>query len=352
MMKRADNLSQELKAWAANELQVTPECTPAEARAAFLRLMRFDNGVINLGMREAMLLLTGRARGIRPTLAMEAVEQKIANEVEDFAHRFFTMPLGERRAEWARLRACGQGFPRVDARLAGLKPGLDVTLPKYPNDEPATKLAETIGELFVLRSAARAARRQSFLEEARRSRDGAWARAARTLQSLHPVAELDPEVLSRLCQGSTCADQKELNRNMRKADATVATVANDPGGGGGTSRWPWAIVVVIGLTVVRLLASSRTPPAPNVPPPAPPQFNRPDFNKPQVDINEILRRARERKDKKDAPPLRIDLNGRIIENPPPDPGGGDPEAVERLFGKDAAKRPLDQSKDKDKRDPP
>ena len=269
MAGRSENLAHDLKAWAADQLHVGPDCAPAQIRAAFLRRVHLDNGALNLAAREALLILTGR-NAARPALALEAAEEKLQLEVDDFATRFFSLAIAERRDEWTRLRARGQGFVRVDARLAALRVGLDVILPSFQRDTPAQHLVSIVGELFVLRPAARSARRKVVLDEVKPSGQlNAWARAAVLLRTTYSAAALEPELLAALAESTERVDDKrQLNRTMRKAV--------DPAPAGRPNKsWLWVIVVIAGFASKMFLSLDRTPPGPN-PNVAPvPEFNAP-----------------------------------------------------------------------------
>src|SRR5580658_3091233 len=140
MASRSESLAQDLKAWAADQLHLEPECAQAQARAAFLRQVQLDNGEVGPAPREALLILTGRSHAARPALALAAAEESLQRELDDFAARFFSLGIGDRKAEWARLKARGQGFVRADMRLAALRVGLDITLPVFGSGTKVEKL--------------------------------------------------------------------------------------------------------------------------------------------------------------------------------------------------------------------
>ena len=133
----------------------------------------------------------------------------------------------------------------------------------------------------MLRPLDRAARRQAFLDELKESTQfTVWVRAASVLKN-HAVAALEPELLDALAERPHRAQEKQqLNRNMRQ------TVEAAPASSG-SSHWPWGIVVVIAIGIIRLLAADRSPPRDN-PHFAPAQefkFNQP----PRIDVQDILK---------------------------------------------------------------
>jgi hypothetical protein len=282
-----ENLGQDLKAWAADLLQVEPAAAPAAVRAAYYRQVQRDNGVINLPAREALLILTGRHNAARPTLALDFAEEKLRREVDAFASRFFSLAIADRRAEWDRLKARGRGFVRVDARLAALRPGLWVVLPALNPEFAEAQLLALVTELFVLRPSARAARRQTFLAKA--GRPGSrpfWGRAATALRNHHKaVAALEPELIARLADAEVRAEEKhQLGRKMQQAARPEPAAA---GSGQSRSRWWWPAAIVAILSLLRVLGSSMSSSSSSSPPPAPqPAFQAPA---PQFNPNQLPR---------------------------------------------------------------
>jgi hypothetical protein len=186
MTPSRESLGQDLKAWAADQLHVSAGSSPEEVRAAYLRRVQHNNGGPNLSAREALLILTGRASAARPALALEAAEEKLHGEVEAFADRFFAFPIAERKAQWDRLWARGQGLVRVAARLTALQPGIYIIVPHLDRNSPLGQLTWAACKSFVLRAAARAAYRRAFLDDADRQRQWqAWKQAALYLRSNH-----------------------------------------------------------------------------------------------------------------------------------------------------------------------
>jgi hypothetical protein len=258
METRSENLGQDLKAWAADQLHVEPGTAPEKIRAAYLRQLQDKNGGPNLAAREALLILTGRTNAARPTLALEATEQKLHVEIDRFASRFFSMAIADRRAEWERLRSCGQGFVRVDCRLAALRPGLYIVVPRLEPNTEQSALVSMICELFTLQPVARAARRQTILADALRGGRGSrWIRAANLLRQNHKaIAALEPELIGRLADAEALAEeQQRLAAKMRKLARPPAASGS---GSGSNLKWAWIMLVVVGILI--RAATSTAPP--------------------------------------------------------------------------------------------
>jgi hypothetical protein len=268
MTTRSESLGQDLKAWAADQLQVAVGSAPPEVRAGYLRQTRNEFGAPNLNAREALLILTGRTCA-RPALALEATELQLHREMDDFASRFFSLPIAERKAEWERLYIRGRGFVRVDARLEALRPGIYIVLPKFDHDRHLGELVAEVCELFVLRPPARAARRQDRLAEThRRGNWLRWSQTADLLRNKHAaIASLEPEFIARLADADALEQKKKKLKRIMRASAEPVAGTQKP-----TSRWRWMIFTAAALMIVRLIAagvSSNNPsprfvPSPNI----------------------------------------------------------------------------------------
>jgi hypothetical protein len=215
-----DTLGQDLRAWAADELQVEPTASPEAVRAAYYRQVQRDNGAVNLPAREALLILISRNGAARPTLALEDVEDDLLGELDEFAGRFFSLPVAERTARWQNLMARGQWFVRAGARLDALRAGLDVVVPEFGGDSPLGPLAALVCELFVLRPQDRAARRDQFAAEMEECQGDRWQKenwssAALTLRNDHPaIANLDPLLISHFT-GEWQDEKRKVARRLR-----------------------------------------------------------------------------------------------------------------------------------------
>jgi hypothetical protein len=241
MTTRPSTLGDDLKAWAYDQLGVKPGFGADEVLRAYLRQVQHDNGNPNLTARDALLILTRQLKSARPTLALEAAEEALQRAVDDFAGRFFGLSVADRQAEWENLKARGQGFVRVDARLSALRAGVASVVPNAQGDPALGELIATISRLFVLRPAARAAARQAWLHEAHQS--GQWDAlvtvAVRLRQRDPALTALEPELLAALVDGrASAAERAQLQRRMRKAAKTRPAAASVTGNG---SSWVWRL---------------------------------------------------------------------------------------------------------------
>jgi hypothetical protein len=270
MATPSDSLGQDLRAWAADQLQVAVNALPETVRAAYLRSVEHDNGAPNLHAREALLILTGHTNAARPVLALEGVEDDLQRETDDFAARFFTLAAEERKTTWDRLHARGQGFVRVAARLAALRPGLWVDLPDLDRHTDLGRLAALVCQLFTLRPLARAARRHAFLAGVKREgKWELWARAANRLRAAHgALAALEPEFISQLADVEARVEKtQQLQERMRQVARSAPAPQKK------TGWWPIALVVFVVLGALRAFNSG----APSSPPRTIPPLQRPNL---------------------------------------------------------------------------
>ncbi len=230
-----------------------------------------------------MLILTGRGNAARPTLALQAAEEKLQREIDDYASRFFSLPIAERKAEWESLQARGQGFVCVAARLAALRPGIYIVMP-YFERESVSQVAALACKLFVLRPSARSAARQAALDQAKgQDKWPLWNKAADFLRAKHPaIAALEPRLIAKLADGDVEAEERRrLQRQMRKAARTAAAANKTPQSWG---KWVAIIVVIMLLRGFASMVSS-TKPNPGFNP------NQPAFKAPPpIDLDEFLRK--------------------------------------------------------------
>jgi hypothetical protein len=218
MTPPSESLGQDLKAWARDKLQLGPTASPEQVRAAYLRQVQDSNGGPNLSAREALLILTERTGGAPPVMALDAVEEQIQQVIDSFASRFFAMPIRDRKGEWDRLWARGQGLPRVAARLDALRPGLSIDVSQLDRASPLGQLAQAACESFLLRPTARAIYRQGCCEKIFEQRQlHHWKGAGISLRADHPsLAALAPELVSSFVDGRPIKRAtKWINLKMR-----------------------------------------------------------------------------------------------------------------------------------------
>lgn len=210
--------SADLRAWAARQLGVAPNTGEDEVRHGFLRRLPDAEFVPPWEEQGAAAVLTGRSptRTTRLVAAREE-EVRLRVEVEEFAAEFFMLPPAERKRRWLALsEACTFTVP-LTARLYRLGAGLDVELPAE-RCTPVGQLAGYVAELFVLRPAERAFRRQAILQQIRAD-PACWERAAQQLRKQHAdVASLENDWILKLAARSKrqAQESKGLQRLARK----------------------------------------------------------------------------------------------------------------------------------------
>jgi hypothetical protein len=234
--------------WAAQQFGLGPEATAAEARSAFLRaLPETEFSPSPSWHRAAWVLSRPDAVGGAPDEEfLLETQEELRTAVEDFAAEFFDLPVAPRQSRWRELRAACAGSPPLLARLRALEPGLAVdrcgARDRHPDLAP---LVDCVCELFVLRPAARAARRQAFLAGLESLPQ--WETAARQLrEQAAVVAGLEPVLVGQLASWSQRRQQRARNRSRSGASARSAPDNS------GKGSWSLAgILIFIVLVVVR-----------------------------------------------------------------------------------------------------
>jgi hypothetical protein len=191
----------DLRRWAAVQLELKPNTTPEQVRAALLRRLPEDAFVPPYRCQQAALFLIcpadGAERALRQGQAAYDEEGRLRIEVDAFAAEFFKLALRERRQRWQELRGrCAFSTP-LTARLEGLEKGLDVALDNI-SATAVRELAVRICDLFVLRPVPRAMQRQELFRDMRMNA-ARWQAPARQLQKQAPqVAGLAPVLVQEL----------------------------------------------------------------------------------------------------------------------------------------------------------
>jgi hypothetical protein len=186
---------------AAAALGVPPGAPPAAARAAFLRRLSSAGLVPPPEWRSAVRTLTGYP-ACGPAALADAgttADQGLRAEVEAFAEAFWSLTPAARRACWqALLDRCSADLP-LATRLRRLEAGVDLeSIPPGGDRSRSEELAGMVQALFVLKPAARAARRREQIATLR-APASAWADAARQLLEYQPArAALEPALIERL----------------------------------------------------------------------------------------------------------------------------------------------------------
>ncbi len=211
-----DGAISEFEHWAREELKVPHDATMAAVRSAFLKRIQEERFSPSELATEAYQILSER-RDRDKLIAVSAdarreVAARLRERVERFASEFFDLPVDVRAARWQTLRDAAQSFPRILARLSRLKEGLAVAVQPAVDAAPQVqKLQDACCELFVLRPATAAVRRQKLTSEFT-ARPVEWIAAAETLRKQSPeVASLVPQLTDWLL---TYADLAKRDRRL------------------------------------------------------------------------------------------------------------------------------------------
>lgn len=268
-MTTSDQSATALQGWAVAQLDLGRDAAPAEVRAALLRRLAEDDFVPPLRRHLAARILLDPAYASAAALRHVSGEKedRLRTEVDSFAADFFKLQPAARRQRWQELTACCAFTPPLAARVRELEEGL-VVIPPTTGDAPdVVALAEHVCELFVLRPAARAARRQELLREMEPS-VARWQAAARQLRSLSPaVAALAPHLLNELADWEAW-----LQQQRRREQVTPAVMESPSASSKRGSVWPVIVGIIVVVNLVRLGVNSTNstapPPAIRMPQPA------------------------------------------------------------------------------------
>jgi hypothetical protein len=274
-------------AWACSVFGLQPGAAPQEVRAAILSHLDDANFVPPWGWRQAIWLLSDpRSPQAWPESGYdafhEALENNLAEDVDQFATRFFSLPRGPRRARWAQLLEQAATFPRLRARLAAFQPGLDAEsgTPDAKNQQESV-LVERIRRLFVLKPGAQEAQRRQWLA----TMTGDWQPVVRKVRSKYPkLAQLEGDFLSALGSNKNGAAAVKPsaaiagNSNLaasfltapRFSSAGPTPVRTRAGASSGSSSgwrgWP-VVAFIVFLRIMASLNSPSTYTPPNIPNP-------------------------------------------------------------------------------------
>jgi hypothetical protein len=245
--------------WAADQLGLDAGASADEVRAAWMRQLAEEDFVPAGEGRRALAVLLGPAETLAVRRAEEAAaaeeEERLRDEVEAFAARFWEAPPTERRARWEDLSARCAFAPALRARLGLLEPGLGaIAVPReLAEDGRVVELGRQVRDQFVLRPGPRARARQEALRRTRDYRED-WQDASWRLRQGWPaLAALGTDFLNELEAGSPPPEQPER--------------AAEPAGSAAIPGWVWTILGALGLALVRGCASliHHNPPPPEAP---------------------------------------------------------------------------------------
>lgn len=293
--------------WAAEQLELSPDASLDEVRAAWLRRLPAEDFVPSSELRWALTALLrrsseGGAEARADEAAAVAEEERLRGEVEAFAEQFWEVPSEERRRRWEELRGRCAFAPALRARLHLLEAGLDcvATVDEAREEARVVTLANHIREWFILRPGPRARVQQDLLQAIQEDRK-AWKAAARRLRRVCPkLAALGNDLLDSFA--------KKLRQQLAAANAR------------GNLRWAKLISAscIIGVAVSLLAGFAiHLSPPPSTMPTRPRQNSGDDRFPPAVweKVNEIRGLTKEELTK------RIEEELRRREQNPPDVKG-------------------------------
>lgn len=203
------------------------------------------------------------AASLPPRALMAPIEQeleaRVATRLAAFAADFFAIPPGERRQRWQALQRSGTSFPRIQARLHALEPGLDhpAVAPQTGNVGVAL-LLQQLRELFAC-----APRDRSLMMACALAKwqDRAAALAAvAEVRSCLPTVALYPTLLERIVAlhkpgGRETGDKvRPLSVQEPPQSAWRTTLSS-------SRNYPLLIASVVGgLIALRMLSNEQAPP--------------------------------------------------------------------------------------------
>lgn len=201
----------------------------------------------------------------RPALCRE-IEDGLRAEIDQFTGRFFSIAPADRRAQWHDLAQRAHVSPSARARLALLKPGIDVQPSALEIGESprGAKLAEMVLQFFPLDASSRR-RLIGCLLATMFDEPHEWEAAAHRLAAVQPeMAALVPEFLGGVVR--LCDHERHEARRREARAVTLAKDAEweedrwfdlDTPKGRRRSYWLVGIFMALPLTVVILFKISE-----------------------------------------------------------------------------------------------
>lgn len=249
--------------WAAEQLEVSPDASPDEVRAAWLRRLAEDDFVPSSDSRQALeVFLQRHPEGGWLARADEAAaqweEEQLRAEVEAFAAEFWNLSVEERRQRWENLAERCAFAPALRVRMDQLGTGLDIVAPLPRNDARVSELVEHVRELFVLRPGPRARLRQSLLAQMR-NKWSEWRTAAHRLRHAAPAFdELGIDLLGKLRTTTPAVARQSPPKSLPQPDQQTANQPSKLG-------YLW-IIIALGGAFLRLVSSDNKPSSSSRPP--------------------------------------------------------------------------------------
>jgi hypothetical protein len=293
--------------WALEQFHLPADASPAAARSALMQRLREEEFVPPLTWQQAHRTLTQPDGAAPPEYYVYAEEERLRTEIELLASNFFTLDVEKRQQQWQGLMEQSKKFPQPAARLRALESGLKLIPGPVTGGRFCQLLADQLHELFVLRPAERAVRRQELFAKVRPWLDDIQ-KAARQLKRAHPeVAALDPVWIEQLAywqrdKGLEWADlvpaflyskhpRRHRGRNRKEA------VLRLPAGSGNTGSSWLPVIVIIGI-VMGVLGKASTNQSPRYSPPPyiPPTWSVPDRFERFRDLDKEFKRSQEQEE--------------------------------------------------------
>ena len=290
--------------WAAQWLELPRNSVPETQTPAVLRWLA-ENDFVPYGPgREAITLLTNPAAAQEPAEMRRVVsngfesatQNRLREEIDDFARRFFQLTPDERRTTWNKLsteaKVCGPLSAPLDLRLQALSPGLDVCPPTNREGWPeqVSKLLDLTLRLFVMRPAPRAKLRREELARFSAFSLPELCQAAKELHTryLPGAAVLAPDLLGELiapfkkARAVTPSDTTPYRWNVPVGSTHSSTIVTETSDQKPVdkSKENKALVITFGCLVVYVMFlivfnwdSSRNKRTSTRPPPLSPNYN-------------------------------------------------------------------------------
>jgi hypothetical protein len=240
-LKMKFNPSPAARRHVADQLGVSPDAPPSDARAAFLRALPAAGFLPAPPLCAAAAALTARAiPGAAAAMSYQEDESSLSAEFDTFARGFWSVSPAARRERWQTWVERSANDALLAARVRRLEAGVDLPDAAERAATPRQRqLIDMTQTLFVLEPIERAARRRELL-------DGlppptrAWQTAAHEIARDFPAhASLEPALIERLS-------------NWTQRMAAPAAAAN---------RQPatWGFQTQGGLQMPQVRASKRRP---------------------------------------------------------------------------------------------
>lgn len=166
-------------------LGVAADADVHTARQAFLRQVQDCQGQPPALSVEALAELGVLTSSLPREQLQLRIEASLANEVEEFARQYWTLPPGERAKRWSELEQVGLGMPRLCTRLEMLERGLYLVPPVEGLQGLEAEIAALIVETYPLKPTEQGHRWRAWFDRIEKQ---SGVKAAReNLQATHPA---------------------------------------------------------------------------------------------------------------------------------------------------------------------